>query len=219
MKLKDRVRSTSAIDPVAVFLRRVWFPGATKYWQRRYAKGGNSGVGSYGRVAEYKAAFLNEFVVRHQIASVIEFGCGDGAQLRLAQYPRYVGFDVAPGAIDLCRDSFPTDGTKSFLLYDPRHFENRGAIVGDLAISLDVILHLVEDEDLELYLKHLFNAARRYVVIFTEDEARNEAPHVRYRKVDDWAGQQPGWQLLDRVQGLPKGLESRADFFVFGRAD
>lgn len=217
MTLKDRIRSSPAIDPLAVAARRVWFPGVSTYWERRYAKGGNSGVGSYGRVARYKADFLNAFVRDHDVESVVEFGCGDGAQLTLATYPRYIGLDVAGGAIDLCRNKHGADESKSFLLYDPRHFLNRGAITADLALSLDVILHLVHDADLELYLEHLFTAATRYVVVFTEDESRNEAPHVRYRTVDSWASRFPDWQVLQRVQENPKGPESRADFVVFGR--
>jgi hypothetical protein len=32
---------------------------SANYWERRYADGGTSGSGSYGRLAEFKATFLN----------------------------------------------------------------------------------------------------------------------------------------------------------------
>ncbi len=56
------------------------FPGSQDYWVKRYAKGGNSGPGSYSELAKFKASVLNAFVREHGIQSVIEFGCGDGNQ-------------------------------------------------------------------------------------------------------------------------------------------
>ena len=58
------------------------------YWEARYAAGGNSGKGSGGVFAEFKAEIVNTFVREHDIASVIDFGCGDGAQLALAEIYR-----------------------------------------------------------------------------------------------------------------------------------
>jgi hypothetical protein len=74
----------------AVRRRRRWeaeFPGSADYWERRYAEGGDSGHGSYGRFAEFKAEVLNRFVAEQRIESIVEFGCGDGNQLTLASYP------------------------------------------------------------------------------------------------------------------------------------
>src|SRR5678815_1312722 len=69
--------------------------GSAEYWEERYREGGNSGSGSYNRLARYKADVLNKFVEDNNISSVIEFGSGDGAQLKLASYPRYIGVDVS----------------------------------------------------------------------------------------------------------------------------
>ena len=92
------------------------FPGSEKYWETRYAAGGNSGVGSYDKFAEFKADTINRFVVDRQIQSVIEFGCGDGNQLKLATYPRYIGFDVSETIISSCQDCFADDDCKTFKL-------------------------------------------------------------------------------------------------------
>ena len=61
------------------------FAGSVIYWEQRYAQGGNSGVGSCGKFAEFKAELLNRFVAQHGVHTVIEFGCGDGNQLSLAR--------------------------------------------------------------------------------------------------------------------------------------
>ena len=92
------------------------FPGSLGYWEKRYAAGGNSGAGSYSRFAEFKAEILNGFVARHGVRSVIEFGCGDGNQLKLAAYPDYVGFDVSATAVQGCRTLFASDSHKAFRL-------------------------------------------------------------------------------------------------------
>src|SRR5690625_7083258 len=67
-----------------------------EYWEQRYASGVHSGAGSYKKFAQFKADTLNRFVSEHGIRTVTEFGCGDGNQLLLAQYPQYLGIDVSP---------------------------------------------------------------------------------------------------------------------------
>src|SRR6187549_2009572 len=92
------------------------FEGSENYWKRRYNKGGTSGAGSYGYLAEFKAEFLNNFVRDHKVQSVIEFGCGDGNQLKLSKYPSYIGFDISPESIKRCSDLFMDDESKKFML-------------------------------------------------------------------------------------------------------
>ena len=48
--------------PVVARARSLAFPGSASYWELRYRNGGTSGAGSYGRLAEFKAEVLNEFV-------------------------------------------------------------------------------------------------------------------------------------------------------------
>ena len=96
------------------YLRK--FPGSKEYWERRYAEGGNSGAGSYNKLAEFKAEIINNFVKENCVQTVIEFGCGDGNQLSLAHYQKYTGFDVSKTAITLCKKRFKGDHTKTFRL-------------------------------------------------------------------------------------------------------
>ena len=97
----------------------------------RYAGGDDSGVGSYGEFAAFKGEVLNDLVREQRVESVIEFGCGDGNQLSLAAYPRYLGLDVSPTAVARCRDRFAHDATKSFRLMSEYDDE-----IADLALSL-----------------------------------------------------------------------------------
>ncbi len=61
------------------------------YWSGHYSAGRRSGGGSYGKLAAFEAEVLNGFVRENAIGSVIEFGCGDGNQLGLSNYPAYLG--------------------------------------------------------------------------------------------------------------------------------
>ena len=77
--------------------------------------GGQFRPGSYNRLEEFKAEILNEFVRKHSINTVIEFGSGDGSQLKLAEYPSYIGVDVSRTAIEQTRSLFSGDPTKTFV--------------------------------------------------------------------------------------------------------
>ena len=194
-------------------LTRSDFEGSAGYWDRRYRLGSDSGAGSYGQSASRKAAFINHFVGENGVSSVIEFGCGDGNQLSLAAYPRYLGFDVSPEAVRTCRSKFAGDSTKSFKLVDEYAGER-----AELTLSLDVIFHLVEDQVFEGYMKLLFDAADRYVIIYATNTNRRtpfDRAHVRHRRFTDWTERREGWQLV-HAPGTT-GLGRRASFFVFER--
>jgi hypothetical protein len=206
-------------DRAGRFAATIRFRDSLSYWSSRYAARGTSGVGSYDAQARYKAEYLNHFVRENAIASVIEFGCGDGNQLGLADYPRYIGIDVAGRAIRRCIDSFGDDPTKSFMAYDSHAFADRARFLhADLALSLDVVFHLVEDDVYEAYMHALFNAADRFVVIYARD--RDESPalkrHVRWREFTPWVeANATGWALA-RVEPTP--VAEYQNFHVFTRA-
>jgi cyclopropane fatty-acyl-phospholipid synthase-like methyltransferase len=195
------------------------FPGSSAYWEGRYVNGGNSGVGSYGKFAEFKAEVINAFVAKNDIQSVIEFGCGDGSQLKLARYPRYAGFDVSESAIKKCKETFSSDPTKTFDLVD-----RYGGQAADLAMSLDVIYHLVEDDVFEKYMRTLFDAGDRFVIIYSSDvDYSQPEKHVKHRKFSRWVQQfHPDFRLrehiLNRYPFRGDATEgSFADFFIYER--
>jgi len=182
-----------------IFGNRNKFSGSKDYWISRYSSGGNSGDGSYQHLAEFKAEILNDFVRVKNIKTVIEFGCGDGNQLTLSRYPSYVGFDVSPVALRQCRTLFSNDKSKEFKLVSEYAQER-----ADLALSLDVIYHLVENEIFERYMERLFDASNEFVIIYSSDSdglAEKTAAHVRHRKFSNWImNKRPSWELLEKVK-------------------
>ena len=198
------------------------FPGSERFWEGVYQKGETSGPGSYGRLAEFKAEVLNEFVATNNIRTVIEFGCGDGAQLSLARYPQYIGVDVATVSIARCSARFAYDSSKRFYLAGklPKDMGR-----SDLAMSLDVIYHLVEDDVFDAYMRRLFDHAKRFVVIYASNyDALTSAAHVRHRKFTSWIENNArDWRQAEFVANrYPFDPErpdetSHADFHFFSR--
>ena len=206
-------------------LKQVFFPGSREFWETRYSKGGNSGQGSYGKFAEFKANVLNDFIEKNGILSIVEFGCGDGNQLSLSEYPQYIGLDVSQTAISLCREKFGQDKSKSFFLYSPSCFvDHQHVFQADLGLSLDVIYHLVEDEVYHAYMDHLFGASKRFVIIYSSDVDRAggaHARHVRHRNFSQRVRERfPDWKLKEKIKNPYPGKGdfgqgSFADFFIF----
>jgi len=219
MIIREAVRLLPGVRRVSLLRQQLAYSDSARYWEWNYARGATSGSGSYGALAEGKSRFLNTLVREHAVRSVIEFGCGDGNQLALADYPHYVGLDVSRSAIALCQRRFAADPAKSFFLYDGMCFTDRtGTFTADLALSLDVVYHLTEDTVFETYLTHLFAAGQRLVVIYsTNQEISDTAPHVRHRHFTPWVEANcPGWALTGVTQG-PNADQARADFFVYER--
>jgi SAM-dependent methyltransferase len=192
------------------------------YWERRYTNGGNSGAGSYGKFASFKAQVINGFISEHFVRSVIEFGSGDGNQLKLAEYPQYLGFDVSEAAVAACKDQFRDDQNKDFRLMQSYRGEK-----ADLVLSLDVIYHLVEDHVYEDYMATLFKTSDRYVVIYSSDSDDNRVylgPHIRHRKFTEWIrANVQGWKMIGHLPNkYPYHGVNRegsfADFYFYERA-
>lgn len=191
------------------------------YWKERYAKGGTSGAGSYGHLAQFKAEVINAFVTDNAVESVVEFGCGDGNQLSLYELPRYTGLDVSPDIVAQCREGFADDRSKAFHLSAP------DGLRADLAMSIDVLFHLTEDEVFERYMRDLFAAGTRFVIIYSSNSDRNawlQPKHVRHRKFTDWVdANEPEWTLQEIIRNKyplksNDKIESPADFFIYRKS-
>ena len=191
------------------------------YWVNRYRTGGGSGPGSLFRLAAFKARTINELVKKLKINTVIEFGCGEGSQLSLSEYPHYIGFDVSPHALDNCRKIFAKDPFKVFKPLDEYIGEK-----ADLVLSLDVIFHLVEDVIFADHMQRLFEASNKYVLIYSSNKDKqdeNQALHVFHRKFTDWIEKnEPEWKLKEKIENpYPyRGdwkTESFSDFYLYAK--
>jgi len=215
------IKGVPIAGPLLVQLREKAFRNSSDYWDRRYRAGGNSGAGSYNRLAQFKADFLNRFAAEHQIATVIEFGSGDGSQLKLARYANYIGVDVSAKAVEICRSVFSGDTSKRFV----RPNELEPSTSSDLSLSLDVIYHLVEDSVFDVYMRQLFGCARRFVIVYSSNTDQDwPFKHVRHRHFTQWVEQnEPDWCLQSTLKNAypydpgDPAHTSFADFYIFAR--
>ena len=201
------------------------------YWDKRYLDGRDSGSGSYNRLAKFKADYLNKFVASRSISSIVELGCGDGAQLELSDYPSYTGLDISPEIIRVCQGKFGRDNTKRFLVYTPEGFSPE-EFKSELSLSLDVIYHLSNDDIYRAYLKDLFAMSTKYVVVFANSSnlyhqgVNERSEYVRFRDfLQDVESQFPDWVLTEAEPNkypfnvsIPN-ITSFADFYVFEKAE
>jgi cyclopropane fatty-acyl-phospholipid synthase-like methyltransferase len=197
---------------------RLTFRGSAPYWEKRYASGGTSGAGSYGAAAHWKAEVVNRWVAENGVTSVLDLGCGDGNQLGLAKYPRYLGLDVSPSAVRRCIQQYGADSTKSFAAFDPSAWHDpAGWFRADLALSMEVIFHLVEDEVLDSYLHQLFDAAERFVVICAYDGRMPARAYEHHRPFTPWVAQHaPDWELVQHEQH-PAEIDLLSDLYLYRR--
>ena len=198
--------------------KHIPFPGSEDYWAHRYNSGGNSGAGSYHKLAEFKAEIINDFVKGNEVKTIIEYGCGDGNQLKLSRYPSYVGFDVSPKVIALCRDIFRNDRTKNFRLMS----EYKGE-AAQLTLSLDVIYHLIEDDVYHSYMERLFNSSERFVIIYSSNFDAEQRYHERPRQFTKWVETNVShWKLIRHIpnrfpyNGDEEG--SFSEFYIYEKA-
>ncbi len=188
------------------------------YWEERYKYGYTSGTGSYGVLADFKADVMNDFIGKNKIHSVIEFGCGDGNQLKYYKFEKYTGFDVSKTVVSLCKNKFASDSSKQF--YHLSEFDKQKA---DLSISIDVIFHLLEDNVFQSHLQQLFSASNKYVIIYSSNmnDDTSEKTHVRHWKFTDWVDKNvKDFKLIKHIPNkfsYKEGDEntSFADFYIY----
>jgi len=189
------------------------------YWNDRYIKGKTSGRGSFGILADYKISFINKLISDKDIRSVADFGCGDGNQIsKLLKIP-YFGYDTSSVAIDMCNVKFTNDEQKSFHLL-PVH----DLPLVDLAISLDVIFHILTFEEFVSYLQILFRASNRYVLIYSSNFDSTRIKHIKHWNFTTHVNKLfPEWKLSlhepnphNIYQGSVK--ISFADFYLYSNS-
>ncbi len=222
--MRETIKKIPVIGP---FVRKIYrtvkpvkpFSNSTFYWEDRYESGGSSGPGSYNKLARFKSEIINDFIKEHNIQSVIDHGCGDGRQLKLAKYKSYIGLDVSSKAVSLCRKKFRKDGSKVFKTYDEYNDET-----AELALSLDVIFHLVEEDVYNSYMKILFNSSERFVIIYSSNKDSEQNRHEKHRKFTTYVEKNfLDWELIQHVPNKYPytgdiSKSSSSDFFIYKKS-
>ncbi|MGL4850687.1 MAG: methyltransferase domain-containing protein [Clostridium sp.] len=186
-----------------------------EYWESIYKRGGTSGPGSYGEIAEYKAQIVNEFLEENHIQTVIEFGCGDGNQLSLMDYATYIGFDISNTATNICRHRFINDPSKKFYDYNPIQFEAK-KYSAQLVVCIDVLYHIIEEDDFKKTIKDIFECADYFVIIHTKltTEENRIIPSIKDRNIFKYLEEINSFRIK---KILKKDNGTGADFIILER--
>ena len=137
---------------------------AEAYWERRYAAGDDSGAGSDGFNYEFKRDYIRHVIRTYGTRTAVDLGCGDGRQLfeilTTGALDEYQGIDVARSAVERCRELYRDHPKCRFDGYDTVEWKRY-----DLALSLDVLYHIVDYRDYLAYLRQLFGCSD-YVLLY-----------------------------------------------------
>ena len=173
------------------------------YWNKRYRRGKNSGAGSRGQWGDHKVDYVNRLIMGQKVDTLIDWGCGDGMLASRFQVAHYVGLDVSPFALGLCARACGFRPGWGWCLYDG--FDSPWYLPpADLALSLDVIFHLVDDAMYYRHLELLFTSAP-LVAVHSSNRDEHGHPHVRHR---EFTRDIPsGWSLVEKARDKrPEGI-------------
>ncbi len=149
---------------------------SANYWNQRYSQGGSSGYGSYGEQLEKKLNWITPL----DYNSITEIGCGDfnfGKNLLKRHPTGYVGYDVAPAIIEANTFLFPD---REFHVLDDKVLVPSA----DLVLCVDVLFHVLEDEEYEKLLDRLELLWTKYLVVTAYEYDKPATGHVCYRTFD-----------------------------------
>ena len=149
------------------------------YWTKKYNQGKDSGWGSRKKSSLlFKSNYINDVISDGGVKTVCELGCGDGVQLSyFSGYSSYLGYDIASSAVERCRLKFDGDDTKEFT-HDINSVISKKY---DMALSLDVIYHLLGEDMYREHLHNLFLISDIVGIYSTNSEEPSIAPSVKNR--------------------------------------
>ena len=144
------------------------------YWNKRYHTGGSSGYGSYGEQLEKKLDWITPL----EYKTITEVGCGDfnfGKNLLERHPATYTGLDIAQIIIERNSNYYPEHRFLEMGKEIPR---------ADLILCVDVLYHILDDNEYKQMLNQLDKAWTKYLVLTAYERDEDKDNHVRIRKFD-----------------------------------
>jgi 2-polyprenyl-3-methyl-5-hydroxy-6-metoxy-1,4-benzoquinol methylase len=186
------------------------------YWENRYITGGNSGKGSYDKLAVFKSIIINSVLENNkQILSIIDYGVGDGNQLSLFNLKdkSYLGLDVSKTIIEKCKNMYKNNSNKQFKTCDEIDFTT---LKTDMTISCDVLYHLIEYPKFIEYINNLFNISDKFVIIYANNINKDTySSHVKFRNFTNYIKENFKEWILIRTIKNPYSNLSPSDFYIY----
>jgi hypothetical protein len=187
-------------------------------WKNRYQEGGNSGLGSQGNLLAHKVDFINEFIDSHDISEVLDYGFGDLEVAKRLKVYKYIGLDVIdPEKTSNSRQDWYAGNIE---LINIKFNEYKGKS-SDLVLCLDVLYHILEDE--QEYLKesidNMVDKTNKCLIIYAQDshDPRFETEYISHLYNSKWIQylqeKHSNLSLIYKQEEPKSGCS--AQFFVF----
>jgi SAM-dependent methyltransferase len=155
---------------------------ATGRWATDAAGKGTSGSGSTLEITREYRAYIEDFIKKHEVNSVIDAGCGDWSYSSVIDWgdASYLGIDIASDVIVPVRKKYET-GKVKFQVGDI----TEELPAADLLISKDVLQHLSNDL-IHKFIKNNLRKGKYKWVILTNDRSSDnqDIPVGAYRGID-----------------------------------
>ena len=188
-----------------------------RYWENRYKSGRDSGEGSYGKSAEYKASIINNYINKLDIKTIGDYGCGDGNQISLLSgFELYHGYDISNFIVDSNIVKFEDK-------YNMFFYKNIIDLPEcDLNMTLDVLYHICLISEYTTYLMNLFNKSKKYVLIYStnrvEDfELTGDNDYAYHRRFKDWVEENIlNFELVEKLDN-PLYETNTVNFYLYKR--
>jgi len=180
------------------------------FWNQRYRTDLSSGEGSRGHLLKFKVDFINDFVEKNKVCSVLDFGHGDLFVARQLKVDDYAGIDI-----------FTAPLGSNLKLLNCRFDEYQGQ-VADLVICLDVLYHILEEEQdyMKKSLDNMIRKTNKHLIIYAQDSLNTEffdreyKGHLYNSRWLQYLQTKNEIKLVYRQQNPEAGYTS-AQFFVF----
>jgi SAM-dependent methyltransferase len=155
---------------------------AEGHWGKDVTGKGISGSGSTLEITRKYRAYVEDFMKKHAVKSVVDAGCGDWNFSSAMDWgdASYLGVDIASDVIEADRKKYEK-GKIKFQVGDI----TKDLPAADLLISKDVLQHL-SNELIHKFIKNNLRKGKYKWVILTNDRSseNRDIPTGEYRRID-----------------------------------
>jgi SAM-dependent methyltransferase len=166
-------------------------------WARDAQGKGTSGSGSTLDITREYRAFIEDFIKKNHVKSVVDAGCGDWEFSSATDWnnARYLGIDISSDVIEVVKKKYQKDGI-SFTVGDVTD----SLPSADLLLCKDVLQHLPNALIIKFIKNNLKKGKYKWAILTNDRGGSNvDIPAGQYRMIDLSA---PPFKVKD-LQDLP----------------
>lgn len=131
-----------------------------EYWNDRYIRGETSGEGSVGLLRAWKWSKIEAYAGKAD--DVVDVGCGDRTFWEGRSCSSYTGIDISKVIVERHRQESP----QMRFICSPAGTSQKD-VKGRVVLCMDMLFHIVDDDEYDRTLVNLANYTGEWLFIFT----------------------------------------------------